>query len=498
MKKNEQVWNDWTKFKSQMIAQVQNVARVQNIAFSRSRLSQGNFDPRRSIDDDCGYPRETQDITTEDYHRMYEREPIAARVVEVLARETWKVQPDVYETEDTENVTEFEKAWKLLGNSLRGDSLYQDEEGSPIWDYLRRVDEISGIGRFGLLLLGLDDGKELLEPAELRKGQQLTYLQVFDELAVTITAYEASKESRRYGHPTEYSIRMVAPDNLSQAGARQAGGVERVHWSRVIHVAEGDIFAKPRQQTVWNRLLDLRKLYGGSAEMYWRGALPGIAIETHPQLEADMVDFDDETLRSDIEQFTNSLQRFIRLTGASAKSLAPQVVDPTPQIEAQIQAICILLDVPKRIFMGSERGELSSTQDKDSWEEVRIARRIGYATPRIVTPLVDRLIQLGVLPAPKGYSVGWPTAENLSQSEQATVAVQRAEAMSKYVQGDGSAIMRPEDFYTKLLGFDQAEADEIVKAALEQEPLILPSDDEDEETGEEDEEIGEEDDGPRE
>ena len=41
----------------------------------------------------------------------------------------------------------------------------------------------------------------------------------------------------------------------------------------------------------------------------------------------------------------------------------------TPFIEVHLQAICIKIPCPKRVFMGSERGELASAQDDSQWND---------------------------------------------------------------------------------------------------------------------------------
>jgi hypothetical protein len=112
------------------------------------------------------------------------------------------------------------------------------------------------------------------------------------------------------------------------------------------------------------------------------------------------VTIDSDDVRDQIENYINSLQRYLALTGMSAHTLAPQVSDPSSQIDKHLEAICIQLGIPKRVFMGSERGELASSQDDASWNDRLKARQNGYITPRIIVPFIDRLISVGVLPEP--------------------------------------------------------------------------------------------------
>jgi hypothetical protein len=160
------------------------------------------------------------------------------------------------------------------------------------------------------------------------------------------------------------------------------------------------------------------------------------------------------------------LRRYLGLIGATAKSLSPQVVDPTPQIAVQLEAITIQLGIPLRIFKGSERGELASGQDDATWNDRLRERQQSYLTPRVIVPFVDRLIQLGVLPEPaEGYRVWWPDLDSQSDTEQADVAVKYTGALAQYVTSGVESLLPPLDFLTRVLGFDEAEAAAMLEAA---------------------------------
>lgn len=408
----------------------------------REALLNRGIDPRRDLDAECGWPTNPQ---ASDFQLLYDREPIAGRVVEVMPKESWQVTPWVYEEEDSDTATEFEQAWDELGKQLRGEfSWYKDEAGSLVWEFLRQLDVISGVGRYGVGLIGIDDGKALSEEAKPKKGQKLLYVNVFAEQQAQVTRWVTDRKDPRYAQPEAYSLTFNDP---TAGGIGVPMATEEVHWSRVIHVADtghhatgSKVFAKSRLEPVLNSILDIRKVRGGSAEMYWQGALPGLTFETHPQLGGD-VELDIGEVRDAVEQYTGGLQRFLAGMGGGWKMLAPTVADPTPQILAQIEAICIKLACPKRIFMGSERGELASSQDDAAWNDRVKERQTNYLTPRLVGPFVDRLIYLGVLPTPaekpkpskrkrgvnqlQGYCIEWPDLASQSDAEKAGVAFQR-------------------------------------------------------------------------
>lgn len=443
---------------------------VGNISSIRQLWNQGRgFDTRRNYAEECGYP---PIVSSQQYRDLYDREPIAARVVELLPKQCWKVSPEVWETDNADSETQFEKDLIEVGASLRGGSKFQSQEHNPLWEYCRRVDVVSGIGQYGIMLLGLDDenGGDLSKPAEPRKGQKLLYMRCFSDELAQVTKLEQDPTSPRYGQPVSYNITFNDP----REGTGLAGGTSgtwNVHWSRVIHVADNhhqaassEIFAAPRMRPVLNRLIDLNKLYGGSAEMYWKGAFPGISIETQPGMGGE-VKVDKDQLRNMVDSYQNSLQRYLALFGLTARSLSPQVVDPSQQIEVQLVAICVKLGCPKRKFMGSERGELASAQDEGGWNDVLRERQNGYITPRIICQIIDRLIYLKVLTEPKQYHVEWPAMDLSTAQEKASIAMQRTQAMGAYVSMGVEALLPPQEFLTREMHYSVKEAQTILGEA---------------------------------
>lgn len=496
---------------------------LHNAGVSRSAFFQQMMDPRRDLNKECGYPPDYRIIQPDFYRTLYDTEGIATRLVDVLPQECWQEQPEVLEDEDEDNETAFEAAWKDLSNHIGEKSWLEDDKQSTIWDHLRRADELAGIGRFGIMLLGFNDGCRLSEPVagmdvdlateqstvsmgydmdpsgkpvhssplalegtdlqyqgvdfgitaagSPKDGMRLIFIRSFDESLVQIVRFESNIMNPRYGQPTMYKVTFNDPRQTTVGvGLQQA--TLMVHWSRVIHIAErltsSPVFGVPRMQPSLHRLLDLCKLYGGSAEMYWKGAFPGLSFETHPQLGGE-VKVDADTIRAQMWEYQNDLQRFLLTTGMSAKTLATQVVDPTPQILTQIQALCIEKGIPQRIFMGSERGELASSQDDKAWGLRIKFRKVMYLTPRVIGQFINRLIQVKVLPEPEAgtYKVKWPGIDALTETEKATIALQLTQALASYVSAGIENVMTLQDYLTKILGMDSEIAEQIAESASE-------------------------------
>lgn len=457
------------KKKAQQIARTKasqtalNRFMTSNASLLRSELIQTLLDPRRDIDTECGYPTL---ITMDFYNKLYSREGVAKRVVRCLPEESWSLQPEIYETEDDEE-TEFEKAFNLL------------KDKKSIFQMLQRVDELSGIGRFGILLLGLDDGLELSEPV-VKKDCKLIFLRAFDESVVSVTTLESDPSNPRFGMPTKYQVSFE-----DQTGGNQMLGTtvvpsgqsisKEVHWSRVIHIADNrrmsEIFGSPRMEPVYNRLLDIRKILSGSGEMFWRGAFPGYSFEVNPDQKD--VTLDATAMREEFNNYSQGLQRYLALEGVTAKSLAPQVADPKGHLEAQLDYIAITLGIPKRVLFGSEQAQLASSQDSDTWSRRLGRRQNDYLTSLVIRPFIDRLVEYGVLPTTKEtdedgapvYTVEWPNLFNLSEEEQARIADSQTKALATYVSGNVETLIPPMQFLTLIMHMTDKEAEAIIKEA---------------------------------
>ncbi len=412
----------------------------------RRELIQKLLDDTRDLDVECGYPSA---ISVADYHNTYDRNGIGTRVVELWPDECWNVTPEIVEGEE-KTESKFEKEWKEL------------EKKFHLCSYLRRVDVLSGIGRYGVLLIGVNDGKKLSEEVAGKK-HELTYLKPMCEYVIEVKDKETDVTKPRFGLPTKYSIKTEA------IGGETSAGETEVHWTRVLHVADNrgvsETYGRPRLQAVYNYVLDLKKTLGGSAEMFWKGGFPGYVFEINKERSDPLTTEEKASLKEEFLNFSNKLQRYIALVGITAKSLTPQIADPSSQFTTQLKAICITLGVPYRVFMGTEEAKLAGAQDSKAWNRRIVKRQNDYVTPMIIRPFVDRLMELGVLPESKDYEVKWPNLEELDPKEAAEVAKNKTEAMVKYAAGGAESVMAPFHFLTLVLGYTDDEAKEIMEQA---------------------------------
>lgn len=429
-----------------------------NTAKSRSKYWAQLVDPRRNYNDVFGYPDEIND---NDYWNMYDRLGLAKRIVEVYPDESWKVNPTVKEVDSEEDETEFEKALTELGSSLgtidpnEENYFKTDDETNPIWGILRQLDIDSGIGESGLLLFGLDDKDGLEQPVK-ESGNQLLFLNTFHSTQFNVATTQDDKSKPRYKKPELYNINSSSGEQM------------KVHWTRVIEVAQPK--RCPRLRPVFNDCQDAIKVYGAGAETYWQGALNILSMES--TFDPGDYKIDTDSLKDMMEQVRNGMQREVFLEGLKANRVAPTVVSPAPQIEAILNHICITLGVPKRIFLGSERGELASSQDSKAWNQRLTGRRNRYITPKLVMPFINRCIKLGILPVPSDKLVTrWDEEADLEPKEKAEVNKVKVQTLVGYAESpDAQGVISEKDFLVKYMDETPESAKELLDNVEEVEP----------------------------
>jgi hypothetical protein len=435
---------------------IANSLLANSIGFSRG-MQANVIDPEgRDLDAECGYP--IGPIPLQAYDKMYQRGGIASRVVNVYPDECWSSHPELYEVEDGKD-TPFEKAWKKLNQKVN------------CWHYLHRADRLSGIAQFGVILIGLNDGKPLNEPASFDEKMEITFVRVFQQSQVFVTTTIQDDKDPRYGDPELYQILLSDPSLIPLNAISSAGSVigtrTDVHWTRVIHLADNrlssEIYGLPRMEQVYNYIFDVRKVGGGSGEMFWRGAFPGYSFETFPEFSNE-VDVDQESVKEQFKLWSNGLQRYMALQGMTVKSLAPQVADPGPHLEWLLNLLCATIGVPLRIFLGSEAGHLASSQDSETWNKRLALRQQDYVTPMVIRPFVDRLISLGVLPEPEEYHIQWKDLNTLKDTDKADIGIKRTQALLQYVTSGAETLLPFREWLINFMLYPVAEAEAMAAA----------------------------------
>lgn len=379
-----------------------------------------------------------QNPNYQDYLARYYRQDVASRIIDLPVTATWRRGVTIMDDDGEEG--KFSQAWKSLAIE------------HSIYHFLERVDRLSGLGHFAVLLLGTDAPGKLDTP--LKKADNLIYLQPYGEGSTKITAFDSSETSPRFGRPTAYEVEIADPTLIvKQPPLPQASRNTKklkVHFSRVLHVAEATledaVLATPRMLKVYNLLDDLLKVVGGSAETFWLTANRGMQADIDKEMQLDE---DEETaLADEIEEYQHQLRRWIRTRGVKITSLGGEVADPTGVFLVLIGLVAGSYGIPVRILLGSERGELASEQDRANWANRVEERRETYAEPLILRPFIGMLTSTGILVQPNGeIATKWPDPFAPSPLEAGQTRAQNARAatnLTKTLESEASPITRDE------------------------------------------------------
>lgn len=394
------------------------------------------FGGRRNMTAILGYK---EILTNLDHRTRYERGGLAGTIVDVLPDAAWRGEMEVREDKDASNDTKFEEAWKAFDTKLQ------------VQAKLLRVNKLSRLSNYACLLLG--DGQDL--QSELSRGDgstdKIIYLRplsggggpvnsivrgaartVANDAQCSIKELERDSTNFRFGLPKFYQL------NGQDLDASEIG--RAVHWSRIIHVAEGcledDIYGMPALERVWNLFDDLLKVTGGGSEAFWLRANAGIHMDvdkdlalppTKPGEKSEL-----EKMKEQAEDYANQMTRMMRTRGVSVTQLGSDVANFTGPADAIITQIAGAKRIPKRILTGSEMGQLASSEDRDNWRDQVNGYQTQQLGPYLVRQLIDRLLTYNYLPPPaKGltvYEVVWPHMQTMTAEERDKRAIALATA----------------------------------------------------------------------
>ncbi|MCH7792811.1 MAG: DUF1073 domain-containing protein, partial [Planctomycetes bacterium] len=383
------------------------------------RLGQ-TFGGSRDLYDTFGY---RDNPSFDDYLSYYQRGDIAAKIIDIPPRTTWRHSPII-----RSDSQEFIDGVAALNKRL------------SLFHWMQRVDEIGGIGQFGLLLFGTRGAPIDQPPGRLTSPEDLIYLNAFHQGSVEVGDLVDDSEDPRYNQPESYKVTLAG---TTTGGGR--AGATKLPWQRVLHVAEnpveGTLYGRPRLQAVLNRIDDLNKVLGGAAELYWQNVggiwhadlSPDVAVE-----EGDLDQFEDDFLEA-----RHGLTRLIQTRGMTLKTVSGEPIDPTGAYKALIQVITAAAEIPERVLFGSERGQLAGDQDQKEWQARIATRQQLHAEPKILRPTLERLQSFGILPEAE-WEADWPPLDSPSTIDRADTAQKFADAISKVApEGAPDLVMPP-------------------------------------------------------
>lgn len=409
---------------------------------------------RRDLFQALGYE---QTLTAAHYRARYRRGGVARKIVRLPASATWAGGFDLIEDPDPGVETPFEAAAVELFARL------------DLWDMILRADVLAGLGRYAVLYIGAP-GEDASPLQRVTSPEQVLYLNAYGEGRAEVVEEVEDPEDPRYGLPEMYSIRTGS--GLTRRAGGQSGvgkRVRKVHWTRIVHVAEGlledDVCGEPRLEACWNLLDDLDKVAGGGSESIWLRQKPKFAMKLPPEAQTTDPEgpnyFDAAGAEDEVTEFLHNMRPYLRLHGVELESLENGVPSIAPNVGALLKLLSATTGIPERILTGSERGELASSQDRSNWADRTQERRRFFGEP-LVRLLVDRLVEIRALPAPaEPYVVAWPEIDELNEGEKAELAERLSLANERQKKAEGAVLLGINEMRDRIWGLGPAEEIEV-------------------------------------
>ena len=384
---------------------------------------------RTKLWDEFGYPN---NLEFDRYYRAYERNAVAYAAVHKLLDACWTDNPTIIDGEEAKEATkttEWEKAvTKLLKKH---------------WPKIKDADRRNLVGRYSALLIQFRDGREWSKPVDKMvvarlKDKSIVKLIPALESQVKPGNFDTDTLSETYGQPVSYNF------NEQPVGDDGTYGPVRgvtVHPDRIIILSEGSedenmLSGVPFLRAGYNKLLDLEKVSGGSAEGFLKNASRqlGIAFDKETKMEALVKAATDagykdlgEALNDKVAKMNRGTDAALVMQAGTPSVLSVAAADPKPTWEVTANEFAASIQCPFTILFGQQTGRLASDEDKTDWAKRCNGRRWGFQST-VVENLLERFWTLGVIAPPSSGEVTLAWSDLLAPSEKEKIANMQAMA----------------------------------------------------------------------
>ncbi len=382
--------------------------------------------------------------TFADFWARYQRQDVANRIVNLPVDATWG--GGALELEGFPEWAAFEKRLKVTPR-------------------LTEVDRLAGIGEYAVMLIGVkeqesdvNDPLKMLEipVAGLSKLDDIIFLRQYGRNVVEIDKSIQDPSNPRFGLPEFYNIE-IATDfaNTSEGGGASRAMSRRVHWTRIIHVTSSamlnEVAGIPRMMPILDRLHDFDKVVGGASEAYWQSADRLFHWNAKGRVGGSAEDR--KAMRGEMDEVIHGIAtRLLTTSNGELQTIEGRDADPSGLAEVLMTLIASGAGIPKRILFGSERGQLASIQDRDTFADTIANRRTTYAQPCVLNPFIDRLHDWGVAPVGDTVEPVWPEIQVQGAQERAETLDMRMDSILKAEQAAVTGLVVTSDELREELG----------------------------------------------
>lgn len=401
-------------------------------AVGRQRMMYGarNGNTKRTkLYEEFGYPDE---LGFDQYYRAYERNPVAYAAVHKLLESCWTDKPTIIDGDENKESTET-TPWEKTATKLL----------SKHWAKIKDADRRNLVGRYSALLIQFKDGREWKEPVDTNVVSRLRDKAIVKlipawESQIKPGNFDTDTMSETYGEPVNYQF------NEQPVGDDGTYGPVRsvmVHPDRVIILCEGSedenmLSGVPFLRAGYNKLLDLEKISGGSAEGFLKNASRqlGISFDAATDMKT-IADMAKEAGYANLgEAMNDKMMKLNRGTDAALVTqsgttsvLSVAAADPAPSWTVTANEFSSSIQCPFTILFGQQTGRLASDEDKADWAKRCNGRRWGFQS-LVVEKVLERFWTMGAIEHPSSGEVTLAWSDLLAPSEKEKIANMQAMA----------------------------------------------------------------------
>lgn len=399
-----------------------------------------NADTMHDIFEDFGYP---ETLVFEHHWNMFRRFGVAKAAINTPVNLCWTTHPKIESTNPA-----FKKEADRLIKRLK------------LWTRFKGLDSRQRVGRYGGFFMQVRDNKKPEEELNKVSGSDalISVKPMYEsQLKVTETKKDAEKEG--FGEPLVYHFDGSVDGNRNE----HSGNAITIHPSRVVISAEGaddgSIYGIPILESIFNDLMDLRKICGAGGEGFYQNTRNAPFFEAGENFR---LDDDPETLKKLEEAIDDWLSKHRkRLMLQGVKPHYPNITLPIPKefVMASINNISAGTDIPSAILIGQQTGRLAAEKDFDFFLIMIQSRRENFLTDTIES-FFDWCIEHGVLPSAE-FEVVWDDITLLTKADKMALAKKMADANQLAFSAGSPLTFSPEEI-RKAAGFETDEDFEFV------------------------------------
>lgn len=384
---------------------------------------------RTKLWDEFGYPEQ---VEFDGYYRAYERNAVAHAAVHNLLDSCWVDSPTIIDGEEGKESTETTPWEKQVTKLLK-----------KHWPKIKDADRRNLVGRYSALLIQLKDGGDWKDAVNVTTVKALGDKAVVRlipawESQVVPGTYVTDMQSDRYGQPEFYYF------NEQPVGDDKTYGPTRsvqVHPDRIIIICEGSedenmLSGVPFLRAGYNKLLDLEKISGGSAEGFLKNASRQLSMEFDSTTQIDELVKQAteagygtlaEAMNDKVQKLNRGTDAAIAMQAGKVGVLSVAAADPSPSWTVAANEFSASIQSPFTMQFGQQTGRLASDEDKTAWAKRCNGRRWGHQTA-LVTVIIERFWSFGVITPPKSGEVTLVWSDLLAPSEKEKIANMQAMA----------------------------------------------------------------------